>query len=171
DGFLDLARQVVRDVAVFIGDGNLEVFAELGPVFSGLARAVPDGPDAVTALAATLRPGVTQKGGQRLLRSALLHYAAALGEDDPERRAELMLLANGQIGLHEQIRLQPFIAGSIDAPIRDTLYDGIDGFVESVPRLLRPEVASVVSRLFHPVADLAEKQWHEFATKELMTLS
>ena len=28
-----------------------------------------------------------------------------------------MLLANGQVGLHEQIRLQPFIAGSIDAPV------------------------------------------------------
>jgi len=171
DGFLDLARQVVRDVAVFIGDGNLEVFAELGPVFARLLPAVRDGPEAVLELAATLKPGVTQKGGQSLLRSALLHYAAALREDDSDRRAELMLLANGQVGLHEQIRLQPFIAGSIDAPIRDTLYDGIDDFVESVPRLLRPEVAAVVSRLFHPVADLAEKQWHEFATKELMTLS
>jgi len=171
DGFLDLARQVVRDVAVFIGDGNLEVFAELGPIFARLLPAVRDGPEAVLELAATLKPGVTQKGSQSLLRSALLHYAAALREDDSDRRAELMLLANGQVGLHEQIRLQPFIAGSIDAPIRDTLYDGIDAFVDSVPRLLRPEVAAVVSRLFHPIADLAEKQWHEFATKELMTLS
>jgi hypothetical protein len=93
-----------------------------------------------------------------------------LRERDAHRRAELMLLANGQVGLHEQIRLQPFIAGSIDAPIRDTLYDGLDGLVQSLPRLLRAEAAAVASRLFHPVADLAEKRWQEFATRELMTL-
>jgi hypothetical protein len=132
---------------------------------------VGDGPQAVEPLAGTLKPGVTEKGGQRLLRSALLHYAAALREHDGHRRAELMLLANGQVGLHEQIRLQPFIAGSIDAPIRDTLYDGLDGIVRSLPRLLRAEAAAIVSRLFHPVADLAEKSWREFATKDLITLS
>src|SRR5205823_6799498 len=144
--------------------------AALGPLFSSLGPAVGEGPGAVGELAGTLKPGVTQKGGQSLLRSALLHYAAALREQDAHRRAELMLLANGQVGLHEQIRLQPFIAGSIDAPIRDTLYDGLDGIVQSLPRLLRAEAAAVVSRLFHPVADLAEKRWQEFATRELMTL-
>ena len=37
-----------------------------------------------------------------------------------------MLLANARIGRHEQIRLQPFIAGSIDAPIRLALLDPAD---------------------------------------------
>jgi hypothetical protein len=172
DGVLDLVRQVVRDVAELIGDGNLKVFAELGPFFARMIQELDEaGADALDRLGEKLKVGVSEKGGQSLLRSALSHYADAMRESDPHRKAERMLLGNGQIGLHEQIRLQPFIAGSIDAPISDSLYDALEQVVEPLRGRVRLAAAAVVSRLFHPVSDHAEKLWQEFATKELMRLS
>ena len=82
-----------------------------------------------------------------------------------------MLLANGQVGLHEQIRLQPYIAGSIDAPLRDALYVALDELGQSLPHHVAHAVHALASRLFHPVADAVSRLWEEFATRELMTLS
>ena len=172
DSVVDLARQVIRDVAELIGDGNLTVFAELGPMFSRMIKALDEqGPDGLEALAKTLEPGLSQKGGQSMLRSALSHYADAVREPDPHESAQRMLLASAEVGLHEQIRLQPFIAGSIDAPISDSLNDGLEGLLSPLPARLQSRAAGVISRLFHPISDHAEKIWQEFATKELMKLS
>ena len=173
DGVLDLARDVVHDVSRLIAAGNLVVFGELGPVFSHVidALAADPGPEALAALDATLKPGLSERGGQSLLRSALGHYVAARAEPDPRRKAQRMLLANGQVGLHEQIRLQPYIAGSIDAPIQDALYEVVEESSEPLPHGVRKEVHAVASRLLHPVADEVERLWQEFSTRELMTLS
>jgi hypothetical protein len=65
------------------------------------------------------------------LRQAFTHYYQALFENDPKSRAELILLANVEIGFHEQTRLQPEIAESLDA-----------GFV-SFAQFTRPFFASV----------------------------
>src|SRR5204863_6472452 len=72
DGVLDLARDVVHDVSRLIAAGNLVVFGELGPVFSHAidALAADPGPEALAALDATLKPGLSERGGQSLLRSA-----------------------------------------------------------------------------------------------------
>lgn len=173
DGLLAVVRGVVSDVSTLIAAGNLVVFAELGPVFSQALAALessPD-PDALDPLAATLRPGLSERGAQSMLASALRHYAAARAEPDPRRRAGLMLLANGQVGLHEQIRLQPFIEGSIDAPLRDALYVALDELGQGLPHQVAHTVHAFASRLFHPVADAVSRLWEEFATRELMTLS
>jgi hypothetical protein len=173
DSVLELIRDVVHDVSRLIATGNLVVFGELGPVFSRAIDALEGSsqPDALAALAGSLKPGLSERGGQSLLRNALQHYGAARLEADARRRSQLMLLANGQVGLHEQIRLQPFIAGAIDAPIRDALYEMLEESGELLPHGLRKEVHVLMSRLLHPVADVAERLWQEFATRELMTLS
>jgi hypothetical protein len=44
-------------------------------------------------------------------------------QPDPKRKAELMLLANFKVGLHEQIRLQPHIAGAMNAPVAEDLFE------------------------------------------------
>ena len=51
------------------------------------------------------------------MRDAFIHYLAALTERDDKARAELMLLANLEIGFHEQTRLQPEIREAMDAPM------------------------------------------------------
>ena len=51
-----------------------------------------------------------------MLRQAFERYQRLRFERDPERRAELALLANLEIGLHEQTRLQPEILEALDTP-------------------------------------------------------
>jgi hypothetical protein len=52
-----------------------------------------------------------------IANSGFRHFIEALSEPDPGRKAELVLLANSETGLHEQIRLQPYIANSMDAAV------------------------------------------------------
>src|SRR5207302_800965 len=73
--------------------------------------------------AATRKLRLVSRGGQDLLKDALRHYYEAKFEPNLKRRAELMLFANANIGMHEQTRLQTYIAGSLNAPIANTLID------------------------------------------------
>src|SRR6185312_14599454 len=50
---------------------------------------------------------------------AFSHYHQARFEDDPAARAQLVLLANLEIGFHEQTRLQPEIAAALNAAVVD----------------------------------------------------
>jgi hypothetical protein len=79
-----------------VARGNLKVFEEIGLQF---ARYL-DG-DRVE--------------GDPQLRQAFAHYDRLQQEGDPKRRAELAFLANLEIGLHEQTRLQPQILEAVDA--------------------------------------------------------
>jgi hypothetical protein len=51
-----------------------------------------------------------------LLRAAFRDYGRALRAADGKTQAELVLLANLRISLHEQTRLQPEIAPALNAP-------------------------------------------------------
>jgi hypothetical protein len=89
-----------------VARGNLAVFAEIGLVFAEYL--------AEPKSAASLRPGDPPEG-QRYLRQAFARYERARAEPDPKARAELLVLANLEIGLHEQTRLQPLIREALDA--------------------------------------------------------
>jgi len=90
-----------------VARGNLKVFEEIGLQF---ARYLHDDPPRFLA---GLRPGDPPEG-QRLLSQAFARYERLRFERDPKRRAELALLANLEIGLHEQTRLQPEILEALD---------------------------------------------------------
>jgi hypothetical protein len=79
-----------------VARGNLKVFEEIG---LGFARYL-DG---------------DQPEGHRLLRQAFAHYDRLQRDRDPKARAELGLLGNLEIGLHEQTRLQPQILEALNA--------------------------------------------------------
>jgi len=57
--------------------------------------------------------------GQDYLRNAFCYYYQALFENDKKKKTELNLLANLQIGFHEQNRLQPEIAEALNASAID----------------------------------------------------
>jgi hypothetical protein len=109
-------------------------------------------------------------GGQDLLRTAAELYFHAMQENDSKKKAELMLFGNGLIGLHEQIRLQPYIAGSLKAPINTTH----EGIIDSILSLVKPanknKVAEVLSKVLHPINAAAQTIWDEFSTHYLMVL-
>jgi hypothetical protein len=88
-----------------VARGNLKVFAEIGLEFARyLHDCAPDGP------VDRFLDGLPES-----LRRAFAHYHRRHFESDPKRRAELALLANLEIGFHEQERLQPEIRAALDA--------------------------------------------------------
>jgi hypothetical protein len=101
-----------------VSRGNKKVFEEIGYQFARFYKICfseqqPD-PQKIPGFCAELRPGEPPEG-QGYLSQAFTHYAQALAETGVKPRAEFILLANIQIGFHEQTRLQPEIAESLDA--------------------------------------------------------
>ncbi|MGE0461228.1 MAG: hypothetical protein AB7Q16_07640 [Vicinamibacterales bacterium] len=123
------ARDTIRRISEEVADGNRKVFAELAPLFvrfiDTMATPEAERPARLQEFLATLRPGPSDRGGQDVLRGAFTNYAAAAVERDPCIKAQLILLANCQIGLHEQTRLQDDIKGAMDAPVAEMITDGI----------------------------------------------
>ncbi len=107
----DAFERATEAVAV----GNRKVFEEIGYDFARyLELCGADGSARFDEFLAGLKPGPPPEG-QDLLRSAFTHYEQARSEASPVRRAQWMLLANLEIGFHEQTRLQPEIARAMDA--------------------------------------------------------
>lgn len=107
-----------------VSRGNKKVFEEIGREFARFyATCLEDQAsieDSTAHFCEGLRPGEPPEG-QGILREAFTHYGRALRESDAKRQAELLLLANVQIGFHEQTRLQPEIAESLDAGFTNSL--------------------------------------------------
>jgi hypothetical protein len=105
-----------------VGRGNKKVFEEIGRefarFFSTCLRDETFDAHKIASFCAELRPGDPPEG-QRYLRQAFMGYYRSFFERDPKPRAELLLLANVEIGLHEQTRLQPEIAEALDALLVD----------------------------------------------------
>jgi hypothetical protein len=64
------------------------------------------------------RPGRTEDGGQDLLRRAFTQYYRAALADDSAEKQRTTYYANCLAILHEHIRLQPYIAGSLPWIVR-----------------------------------------------------
>jgi hypothetical protein len=103
-----------------VARGNRKVFAEIGCEFARFYAACLDDAafDAakIAQFCEALRPGEPPQG-QEYLRQAFRRYYQALFESDEKTRTELLLLANIEIGFHEQTRLQPEIAEALAAPV------------------------------------------------------
>ena len=117
-----ILAQVDRRIRGSVAEGNLKVFAEIGHEFARfcatcLENDAYDGA-ALDAFCAGLRPG-DPPDGQHYLRAAFARYYDARFEPDAGRRAQLLLLANVEIGFHEQTRLQPEIVAAMEAPVID----------------------------------------------------
>ena len=105
-----------------VSRGNKKVFEEIAPEFSRFMAAcfgdsVYDQTH-IDAFCQPLLPG-DPPSGQDYLRKAFVCYYKALFEEDPKQKTELNLLANLQIGFHEQNRLQPEIAEALNASLLD----------------------------------------------------
>ena len=101
-----------------VARGNLRVFEEIGLEFARYLHECPPETPAnapeVRRFLDSLRPGDPPEG-QRYLRQAFMHYERLRFERNPKARAELAVLANLEIGFHEQTRLHPEIREALDA--------------------------------------------------------
>jgi hypothetical protein len=120
-----------------VARGNLKVFTEIAHEFARFyAECLPDlvfDAANLTRFCDHLRLG-DPPAGQRMLKQAFQHYYQALFEADDKTQAELLLLANLEIGFHEQTRLQPEINDALDAPIIPP-----QEFARSLLKVLHPE--------------------------------
>lgn len=103
-----------------VGRGNLKVFTEIGREFARFyTECLADDSfqtETIERFVEGLRPGEPPEG-QRYLRQTFQHYYQALFESDAKAQCELLLLANLEIGYHEQTRLQPEILEALIAPV------------------------------------------------------
>src|SRR5829696_1161931 len=101
-----------------VARGNRKVFEEIGFEFARFlvkcpADAPVDAPE-VQAFVASLKAGEPPEG-QQYLRQAFERYQRHSSATAAAVRAQLLLTANLEIGLHEQTRLQPEILEALDA--------------------------------------------------------
>ena len=144
--------------------GNLKVFEEIGFEFARYLQecpkdSTPDSKQFQTFLSA-LRPG-DPPDGQRLLREAFTRYQQQPPAEPASRRAQRILLANLEIGLHEQTRLQPEIREALEsAPVtaKDLGTRALRALFPKAPyvivKVLAPLVAVPASRFRKFVRDL-----------------
>lgn len=112
---------VIDGISEAVGRGNRKVFEEIGWEFARfLGSCFQDSAldqQRLDNFCGSLRPG-NPPDGQQYLRQAFTNYYHALFEQDAQLRTELQLLANLEIGFHEQTRLQPEIAASLNAAFK-----------------------------------------------------
>lgn len=179
-----VVRQIIDIEAVAarasdaVARGNLKVFDEIARVFTAFL-ALP--PAAFEDVLGALQEG-EPPAGQTLLRRAFAHYADALSADDDTNHTELLVLANLEIGLHEQIRLQPEIAESLDAAVppagevRDRLFAR---WFPGAQRWLRARLAfwrlvgrpAPLDRALERLVEAARAAVRRAITSHLMTLT
>ena len=166
-------------VSASVSAGNLKVFAELAPVFAEMIRTFHRDEhhdrDKLARFLAALDRGPTEAGGQDTLAEALAHYYEAMFERNPKSKAELVLLGNIKVGLHEQMRLQPNILEALNAPVavglRDPLGLRLAGRVlPLLPRAVPSSVKSRNSAIERRLVDSTANRWRRFVTRYVMTL-
>ncbi|CAG0931901.1 hypothetical protein TFLX_02342 [Thermoflexales bacterium] len=112
----------VARASAAVGRGNLKVFEEIGREFARFCAACLNDAafdsEKIARFCEELHPG-DPPAGQHYLRQAFTRYYQAFFESETAVRAQLMLLANIEIGFHEQTRLQPEIAEAMNAALLD----------------------------------------------------
>lgn len=162
--------QVTETIPVALGEGNRLVFEELGPAYVSFLETFHDRPQGdpqrLQHYLAGLRPGRPEDDGQSMLSEAFEAYHAAMGEPDPKRHAEWMLLANLRTGYHEQIRLQGTIANALDVGLADAVIRRLDTADCGLSAHLSRLIIKAAPKVFAEVEEL----WRAAATELFMTL-
>jgi hypothetical protein len=171
DHLVKAVKAVTKDVSAQIAAGNVMVFKELGPLFTGLLDAVHSSspPKTPKELADRLAPALDTLGNDSdtaVVVEAFGAYGEALFESDV--RPALVLQANTLAVSHEQRRLQPAIAGALDAAISDTLKKVVE--VDVVTHLPSAEVRHLLDGLTNDVCGLLDTAWDTALTESIMQL-
>jgi len=169
---LAIPKAVLERVSDQIAVGNLKVFAELAPLFAQFwdRFSVPERltEQELDAFVNSLKSGPAEHDGQDSLKVAFTSYFAGARTSNAKEKAEYLLYGNLLIGLHEQTRLQAFIAGAIDAPFDEQSYERLlaaqPDWLETVTR---PAFRALLATLKRELED----RWERLATRYMMTLT
>ncbi len=155
-----------------VARGNLKVFDEIGLEFARyLERGVP-----FERFLEGLRPG-DPPDGQRYLRDAFTNSERQRAQRDPKAHAELGVLANLEIGLHEQTRLQEQIGEALNAPFVSQEELGLRAIVAIFPSarswwpIVRRPAAVVCGTFARALQRASTRLARELITASFMVLS
>ncbi|NTX04786.1 MULTISPECIES: hypothetical protein [Myxococcus] len=170
--------EALNNVSKSIADGNQFVFNEVGQEF---ARFIETFQGDTSYDAAKTQKYLDGFGKDKpLLKEAFGHYTKAMFEKDPNKKAELMLLANDQIGLHEQTQLQQHVEKALNAPVKDTFRSILKQSIESginalpFPANLAGKAAlktGLVDAALNPLVDATASVFRRLATEHMMKLA
>jgi hypothetical protein len=141
-----------------VARGNLKVFEEIGLQFARYLHG-------------------DQPEGHPLLRQAFARYDRLRLERDPKKRAELAFMANLEIGLHEQTRLQPQIFEALDAAYtaqEDLGRRALQALLPSAPRwwrILEAPAAALTGVPARAIQRASSRLAREVITDSLMVLA
>lgn len=128
-------------VSAALAAGNLRIFAEIGAAVGRFLITLGEDEaydeEKLEAFLDTLVEGPVHTGGQDLLKRALRCWYEAAFEEDPDVRAEKLLLGNCLMALHEQTRVQPDIDEALEAPLRLTVGDELSRWIFDRPVMRR----------------------------------
>ncbi len=164
------AVETLKDVSEEIAIGNRKVYAELAPLFARFVDFMRRGPQEaqLAEFVDSLTAGPIEEGGQELLKRAFSAWFEASRAESAKVRAELILRANCQIGLHEQTRLQPHIKDAMDAPIQTLIGKKL---ARSLPFVLRGPFAALITFLARGFTAEVKRVWEKVATRYAMRLA
>jgi hypothetical protein len=161
-----------------VARGNVKVFEEIGLEFARYLNECPPSadPGALQRFLERLEAG-EPPDGQRYLRQAFTHYERRRHERDPRTRAQLAVLANLEVGFHEQTRLQPEIREALDAAEatkEDLGRRALEAVFPSASRwwaVVRRPAAAVVGAAAAGVQRASRSLARELITESFMTMS
>jgi hypothetical protein len=182
--------RIATHTALYIGEGNRVVFAELAASYADFIHAFGNGDldeDRLADLLTVYSAGATQpdeihvdhathkitserRGGQDWLMDMLrtLHQAALT--DDANRKAELLLLASAYGGMHEQTRLQTYIAAALSTAIDDVLIPQLRLDAAPDAHHHHGPVDWIIIRVGRLVARISRRRVAEWSSRRMMTM-
>ncbi|WP_164007191.1 hypothetical protein [Pyxidicoccus trucidator] len=171
-------QEALAKVSNEIAGGNQFVFNEIGQEFARFIDTFKGDTKPDPAKLQQYLDGFPKD--KPLLREAFSHYAEAMTEKDPNKKAELMLMANNKVGLHEQTQLQPYVERALNAPVKETfrniLKQSVEGAINALPfpANLAGKAAlksGVVDSMLDSVVDKAAGVFRGIATEHMMKLA
>lgn len=176
---LSAGNEALVSVQSGVAGGNRYVFNEIGREFSRFVETF-NGDAALDE--AKLQKYLAQfKPEQAMLRQAFNAYAHAAFETDPNKKSELILLGNLQIGYHEQTNLTSYIENAMNAPVkeafRDVLIEHVTRSLDRMPfgsgRFARfaLERSGLLEKMVEPLADALSSGFRRVATEHMMKLA
>lgn len=171
----ETVERVSDIISDHIGTGNNSLYIDVAPVFASMIErfrgATTHDRKDLEAFLATLRPGPVDRDGQDLLMEAFTYYHEAMFEPDRKRRAELILLANNLVGLHEQSRLQQHIFHSLNAPVASLIADAAQQRARALTHSsFHAPVDGMIDRMLRPFYKWLQLEWASVATRWLMRI-
>jgi hypothetical protein len=168
----------LNTVSKAIADGNQFVFQEVGHEFARFIETFQGDTKLDPARLQQYLDGFPPD--KALLKDAFGNYARAMFEQAPNKKAELMLLANNTVGLHEQQQLQTFVEKALNAPVKEVFANILKQSIEAganalpFPANLAAKAAiqsGVVDMALDPLVNKLAEVFRGIATEHMMKLA